>query len=61
MDTGLLDILACPSCKGRLVLAASKRELVCRGERLGYAVHDGIPVLLVDEAREIPPGEELPE
>jgi uncharacterized protein YbaR (Trm112 family) len=50
LDTWLLDILACPNCRG--ALHTGEAELVCDGE-CGYAypIRDGIPVLLVDEAR----------
>jgi uncharacterized protein YbaR (Trm112 family) len=58
----LLDILACPSCKGKLVLheiknedteqaQPVKQELVCRFDRLAYAIEDGIAVLLESESR----------
>lgn len=53
MDAGLLEILVCPSCKGKLVHNRDANELVCRGERLAYPVRDGVPVMLVDEARTI--------
>jgi uncharacterized protein YbaR (Trm112 family) len=53
MDKRLLDLLVCPICKGplRSVGAGSSLELVCRPDRLAYAVRDGIPVMLPDEAR----------
>jgi uncharacterized protein len=54
MDANLLEILVCPSCKGKLEYDRDAAELRCRGERLAYPVRDGIPVLLVDEARDIP-------
>lgn len=54
MDAGLAEILVCPSCKGRLEHDAKARELICRGERLAFPVVDGIPVMLVDEARSLP-------
>ncbi len=54
MDKKLLDLLACPVCKGPLVYRAEAQELACRGDRLAYPVRDGIPVMLVEEAREIP-------
>ncbi len=60
MDKKLLDILACPVCKGPLQLRKDPEELVCRGDRLAYPVRDGIPIMLVDEAREVGP-EELDE
>ncbi|HXA62176.1 MAG TPA: Trm112 family protein [Streptosporangiaceae bacterium] len=50
IDTWLLEILACPNCKGPL--SAEGEELVCGGEcKYAYPVRDDIPVLLVDEAR----------
>lgn len=57
MDAGLLEILVCPSCKGKLVHDRDAGELVCRGERLVYPVREGVPVMLVDEARAIPEDE----
>lgn len=53
LEAGLLEILACPACHSPLREEAE--ELICTGEgtRCGlvYPVRDGIPVLLVDEAR----------
>lgn len=57
MDHGLIDILACPICKGPLLHGREAQELVCRGDRLAWPVRDGIPVLLVAEAREVTPVE----
>jgi uncharacterized protein YbaR (Trm112 family) len=51
MDTKLLDILACPLCKGPLRYAKPERELVCRADRLAFPVREEIPVLLEEEAR----------
>ncbi|MDP8216508.1 MAG: Trm112 family protein [Candidatus Kaelpia imicola] len=45
----LLDILACPKCKGDIELIEEK-GLLCRSCRLLYPVKDGIPVMLIDEA-----------
>jgi uncharacterized protein YbaR (Trm112 family) len=53
MDHRLLDILACPICKGPLVHRREESELVCRGDRLAWPIRDGVPVMLVAEAREI--------
>ena len=48
----LLKILVCPKCKAPLEHYASPPEvLVCRACRLVYAVQDGIPVMLIDEAQ----------
>jgi uncharacterized protein YbaR (Trm112 family) len=47
----LLEILACPKCKGDLEYRQEPREqLVCHACRLVYRVEDGIPVMLIDEA-----------
>ncbi len=51
MDTRLLDILACPLCKGPLVYRKSEAVLVCRADRLAFPIKDGIPVMLEEEAR----------
>jgi uncharacterized protein YbaR (Trm112 family) len=53
MDKKLLDILVCPICKGALVYRKEALELVCRFDRLGYPIQDGIPVMLEFEARQI--------
>lgn len=59
MDKRLLDILACPVCKGELVYREQAAELICRLDRLAFPVRDGIPVMLEDEARELAPDEEV--
>ena len=46
----LLDILACPKCKGDIHLTPSGDGLVCEGCRLMYPIKDDIPVMLIDEA-----------
>ena len=53
MDPKLLEILVCPVCKGPLEHRRAEAELVCRPCRLAYAVKDGIPVMLADEARQL--------
>lgn len=59
MNPRLLDILVCPLCKGPLVYRKSASELLCSPCRLGYPIRDGIPVMLEDEARKLPPEEEV--
>jgi tetraacyldisaccharide 4'-kinase len=58
MDARLLDILVCPICKGPLVFRKSEKELVCKADRLAFAVRDGIPVMIEEEARHLDPEEE---
>ena len=53
MDSKLLDILACPVCKGPLSWHPDAQALVCRAERLAYPVREGIPVMLEDDARKL--------
>ncbi|MBW8190339.1 Trm112 family protein [Neiella marina] len=56
-DRKLLDILACPVCKGALAYKVSEQgqeTLVCNFDRLAYAVDEGIPVLIEAEASSIP-------
>ncbi|HYM60940.1 MAG TPA: Trm112 family protein [Thermoanaerobaculia bacterium] len=47
----LLAILVCPKCKGDLEYVESESVLVCHKDRLRYPVRDGIPVMLIDEAK----------
>ena len=49
----LLDILACPQCKGDVALAEAKDALVCQVCKLRYAIKDDIPIMLIDEATRI--------
>ena len=46
----LLDILACPKCKGDIHLNPSNDRLICDACRLQYPIKDDIPVMLIDEA-----------
>lgn len=46
----LLDILACPKCKGPVALNETKDKLICEKCRLRYRIEDEIPVMLIDEA-----------
>ncbi len=53
MDAKLLDILVCPLCKSPLLYQKAAQELICKADRLAYKIDDGIPVMLVDEARKM--------
>ncbi|PCS22891.1 Trm112 family protein [Candidatus Enterovibrio escicola] len=53
MDHRLLEIVACPSCKGKLNYNKDNNELVCKFDRLAYPIRDSIPVMLTTEAREL--------
>ena len=58
MDAKLLEILVCPLCKGPLLWRKDAAELICKADRLAFAVKDGIPVMLEEEARALRPEEE---
>ncbi len=53
MDKKLLNILACPLCKGPLIFDSKNQELICRIDKLGYPIREDIPIMLVDEARQL--------
>jgi uncharacterized protein YbaR (Trm112 family) len=50
IDTKMLEILACPACKGDVEYNMRDEKIICVGCGLKYPVKDGIPVMLVDEA-----------
>lgn len=59
LDNRLLEIIACPVCKGELVYNKQNQELICKLDRLAYPIKDDIPVMLEEEARELAPEEEI--
>ena len=58
LNEKLLEILACPKCKGDLEYRTEPEEvLVCHACRLVYEVRDDIPIMLIDEAKPLPDAE----
>lgn len=53
MDNRLLDLLVCPICKGRLDYDRQADELICPRDRLAFPVRDGIPAMIVEQARDL--------
>lgn len=51
IDPKLLEILVCPLTKGPLRYDAAKQELISDQAKLAYPIREGIPIMLVDEAR----------
>lgn len=49
----LLEILACPKCKGDIELSDDEEALICRSCRLVYEIREGIPIMLIDEAKDL--------
>ncbi len=52
-DRELLDILACPQCKGELTLTPEEDGLVCQACKVKYPIRDGVPVMLAEEAEPV--------
>ncbi|WP_299494970.1 Trm112 family protein [uncultured Shewanella sp.] len=50
-DKKLLDIVACPVCKGALAYDKQAQQLVCKFDKLVYPINEGIPVLLENQAQ----------
>jgi uncharacterized protein YbaR (Trm112 family) len=59
VDDRLLDILACPICKGPLKFQRAAEVLVCRAERLAFPLVDGVPMMLEEDARSLNPDDPL--
>lgn len=53
MNKNLLEILACPICKGELIYDQPNQELICRFDRVAYPIIDNIPVMLDSRARQV--------
>ncbi|MBC8791910.1 MAG: hypothetical protein C6Y20_09900 [Tagaea sp. CACIAM 22H2] len=53
IDPKLLEILVCPVTKGPLRYDRDRAELVSEGAGLAFPIRDGIPIMLVDEARRL--------
>lgn len=59
MDKRILDIIACPICKGYLIYNKEGKELICKLDRLAFPIKEEIPVMLESEARELAADEEI--
>ena len=53
VDPKLLELLVCPLTKGRLSYDRERNELVSKLARLAYPLRDGVPIMLISEARSI--------
>lgn len=51
LDYRLLEIIACPICKGKLFYYKDRQELICKLDKVAYPIRNGIPILLEIEAR----------
>ena len=61
VDPKLLEILVCPLTKGPLDYDRAAQELISKSASLAFPIRDGIPIMLIDEAREIDdiPGKDI--
>lgn len=59
VDAKLLDILACPICKAKLIYVKHSGELVCKNDKLAFPIRNDIPVMLESEARNVSNDEEI--
>ncbi|MDP3378376.1 MAG: Trm112 family protein [Brevundimonas sp.] len=53
VDPRLLEVLVCPVTRGTLSYDRARQELVSRGAKLAFPIRDGVPILLVGEARQL--------
>ena len=61
LDPRLLDLLVCPLTKGALRYDRERQELISEQAGLAYPIRDGIPIMLVDEARPLDEDEAIPD
>ncbi|MGD9947564.1 MAG: Trm112 family protein [Desulfobulbus sp.] len=54
----LVEILACPKCKGPVELKQDQSGLICHDCQVIYPIRDDIPIMLIDEATPLPPSEQ---
>jgi hypothetical protein len=57
VDPKLLEVLVCPLTKGPLIYDRERQELVSEKARLAFPIRDGIPIMLIDEARRLGDGD----
>ncbi|MEO7222068.1 MAG: Trm112 family protein [Devosia sp.] len=57
VDPRTLEMLVCPLTKTRLVLSSDRTELISVAAHLAFPIRDGVPMLSLDEARDVEPGE----
>jgi uncharacterized protein YbaR (Trm112 family) len=59
IDPALLDVLVCPITRGPLTYDAGRQELVSKQARKAYPVRDGVPIMLVEDARDLEDGDNV--
>ncbi|MGH7026910.1 Trm112 family protein [Brevundimonas sp.] len=51
VDPRLLEVLVCPVTRGRLTYDRDRNELVSAGAKLAFPIRDGVPIMLIEDAR----------
>ena len=52
-DRRMLEVLVCPQTQGVLTYDAARQELISKAAHLAYPIRNGIPIMLIDEARQL--------
>jgi len=53
LEKKLLDVLACPKCKGQLEYDKKREILICRKDGIYFEIKENIPIMLIDKAKEL--------
>jgi uncharacterized protein len=53
LDLKILDVIACPICKGKLQYDKNAQVLICKFNKIAFPVKDGVPIMLVHQAKPI--------
>ncbi|EKE01411.1 MAG: hypothetical protein ACD_21C00141G0003 [uncultured bacterium] len=54
-NSKILDVIACPLCKGKLHYDKNAQELICNFDKLAFPIKQGVPVMIVEQAKSIEP------
>lgn len=53
MEKSVLNVLVCPLCKSPLIYDRDNQRMICKADKLAYPIKDGVPVMLVEEAKSL--------
>jgi len=52
-NSKILDVIACPICKGKLHYDKTAQELICNFDKVAYPIKNGVPIMIVDQAKKL--------
>ncbi|CAL7963918.1 conserved hypothetical protein [Gammaproteobacteria bacterium] len=52
-NSKILDVIACPICKGKLCYDKTAQELICNFDKLVYPIKNGVPIMIADQAKKL--------